>query len=85
MSSPIASFVDKLKEQSFTIIILVGVMYYQNSVFTKQMEEYKEVVRQKETQITKVIDDERTRLLEREKYLIQQRDKFIEDMQKNTK
>ena len=84
MSSPIASFVDKLKEQSFTIIILVGVMYYQNSVFTKQMEEYKEVVRQKETQITKVIDDERTRLLEREKYLIQQRDKFIEDMQKNT-
>ena len=49
------------------------------------MEEYKEVVRQKETQITKVIDDERTRLLEREKYLIQQRDKFIEDMQKNTK
>jgi len=85
MSSPIASFVDKLKEQSFTIIILVGVMYYQNSVFTKQMEEYKEVVRQKETQITKVLDDERTRLLEREKYLIQQRDKFIEDMQKNTK
>ena len=85
MSNALSSFIDKLKEQSFTIIILVGVMYYQNSVFTKQMEEYKEVVRQKEVQITKVIDEERSRLLEREKYLIQQRDKFIEDMQRNAK
>ena len=85
MSNALSSFIDKLKEQSFTIIILVGVMYYQNSVFTKQMEEYKEVVRQKEVQITKVIDEERNRLLEREKYLIQQRDKFIEDMQRNAK
>ncbi len=85
MSNALSSFIDKLKEQSFTIIILVGVMYYQNTVFTKQMEEYKEVVRQKEVQITKVIDEERNRLLEREKYLMQQRDKFIEDMQRNTK
>jgi len=36
------TFFSKLKEQSFTIIILVGVMLYQNWLFTNQMSEYKE-------------------------------------------
>ena len=28
-------FLNKLKEQSFTIIILVGIMYYQNTLFNE--------------------------------------------------
>lgn len=79
------SFLSKLKEQSFTIIILVGVMYYQNYLFMSQMEEYKKVVQSKDELILKLTNDERTRLLERETYLIEQRDKFIEDLrQKKT-
>jgi len=74
------SFISKLKEQSFTIIILVGVMYYQNYLFMSQMEEYKKVVQSKDELILKLTNDERARLLERETYLIQQRDKFIEDL-----
>lgn len=71
-------FLNKLKEQSFTIILLVGIMYYQNSIFTTQMNEYKQMIDQKEKLILKLTEEERTRLIEREKYLINQRDVFIE-------
>ncbi len=74
------TFFSKLKEQSFTIIILVGIMFYQNHIFSTQMEEYKSIINQKEQLVLKLTDDERNRLIEREKYLIQQRDKFIEDL-----
>jgi len=74
------SFLTKLKEQSFTILILVGVMYYQNIIFTQQMTEYKEMINQKETLILRLTDEERNRLLEREKYLLSQRDEFIQDL-----
>ena len=74
------SFLTKLKEQSFTILILVGVMYYQNIIFTQQMTEYKEMINQKEDLILRLTDEERNRLLEREKYLLSQRDEFIQDL-----
>ncbi len=74
------TFFSKLKEQSFTIILLVGIMYYQNTVFTQQMDEYKKMIDQKENLILKLTEEERLRLIEREKYLIQQRDGFIEDL-----
>ena len=76
-------FFNKLKEQSFTIILLVGIMYYQNKIYTDQMEEYKEIIYEKEKLVLKLTDDERLRLIEREKYLIEQRDKFIEDLKRS--
>lgn len=79
------SFFSKLKEQSFTILLLVGVMYYQNSLFTSQMEEYKRVVHEKDEAIFKLIDEERTRLLQRESYLMNQRDEFVKDLRDKTK
>ena len=78
------TFMNKLKEQSFTILILVGIMYYQNSLFTNQMNEYKQMIKSKEELILKLTDDERNRLLEREKYLMGQRDEFMNDL-KNRK
>ena len=71
-------FLNKLKEQSFTIVLLIGIMYYQNSIFTSQMNEYKLMIKSKEDLILKLTDDERQRLIDREKYLIEQRDGFIE-------
>ena len=76
------TFFTKLKEQSFTIILLVGIMYYQNRIFTDQMDEYKKMINDKEQIILKLTDEERNRLIEREKYLIEQRDKFIEDLKR---
>lgn len=78
----VGSFFDKLKEQSFTIMLLVGIMYYQNTLFMTQLEEYKKVVDEKEKIIFQMTNDERQRLLEREKYLVNQRDKFIEDLER---
>jgi hypothetical protein len=74
------TFLNKLKEQSFTIILLVGIMYYQNTLFTNQMAEYKKMIEEKEQLILKLTDDERNRLLAREQYLIIQRDEFIKDL-----
>jgi 5,10-methylenetetrahydrofolate reductase len=74
------TFMNKLKEQSFTILILVGIMYYQNTLFTSQMNEYKTMIKSKEELILKLTDDERNRLLDREKYLMGQRDEFINDL-----
>ncbi len=74
------TFLEKLKEQSFTIILLVGIMYYQNTLFTQQMNEYKKMIQQKEELILKLTEEERERLIERERYLIEQRDGFIQDL-----
>ena len=79
------TFFSKLKEQSFTIIILVGVMLYQNWLFTGQMSEYKKIITEKEQLVLKLTDDERQRLIEREKYLLEQRDSFIDELKELVK
>ncbi len=83
-NNPISNFGDtflsKLKEQSFTIIILVGIMWYQNSLFTTQMKEYRQLIDEKEKLVLKLTEEERQRLIEREKYLMNQRDEFLEDL-----
>lgn len=79
------TFMSKLKEQSFTILILVGIMYYQNTLFTSQMNEYKLMIKAKEDLILKLTEEERQRLIDREKYLISQRDEFILDLKSRIK
>jgi len=79
------TFLSKLKEQSFTIIILVGIMYYQNVLFTNQMNEYKKMIQEKEQLILKLTDEERNRLIDREKYLVEQRDGFIDELKELVK
>jgi len=74
------TFLNKLKEQSFTIILLVGIMWYQNNLFNAQMKEYKELIKQKEDTMLKIIEEEKDRLIKREQYLVEQRDKFIEEL-----
>jgi len=74
------TFFEKLKEQSFTIILLVGILYYQNINFKSQLEEYKKMIQDKETLILKLTDDERARMIERNQYLMEQRDKYVEEL-----
>ena len=57
-SSIMDTFLSKVKEQSFIIILMLGGLYYQNKLFEDQME----IMRN------------------REAYLIQQRDKYVEDI-----
>ena len=74
------AFLTKLKEQSFTIILLVGILYYQNVNFNNQLEEYKKMINEKESLVLKLTNDERERLLERTKYLQEQRDKYVDEL-----
>jgi hypothetical protein len=74
------TFFNKLKEQSFTIILLVGILYYQNVNFKSQLDEYKKMIDEKEALVLKLTEDERARLLERTKYLQEQRDKYVEEL-----
>jgi hypothetical protein len=72
------TFLDKLKEQSFTIILMIGGLYYQNQMFQQQLERYDANVKEKQEYIDKIVDAERERMIAREQYLMKQRDEFIE-------
>jgi hypothetical protein len=82
MSTVATTFVDKLKDQSFTIILMIGALYYQNQIFQQEIQRYDAVVKEKQEYINKVVDAERDRMIEREKYLMAQRDGFIKQLQK---
>jgi hypothetical protein len=73
-------FFSKLKEQSFTIILMVGMLIYQNKVFNDQLTRYESIVTQKEQYIDKMIEDQRQRAILREQYLMQQRDIYVDDL-----
>jgi hypothetical protein len=80
-SSPMSdTFFSKLKEQSFTIILLVTILWYQNTTYKQNLEEYKIMINQKEQLILKLTDDERNRLIERTQYLLEQRDIYVEEL-----
>jgi len=85
MSTVATTFVDKLKDQSFTIILMIGGLYYQNQIFQQQLDRYDSVVKEKQEYINTIVDAERERMIEREKYLMQQRDQFIDMLKENQK
>jgi hypothetical protein len=74
------TFFTKLKEQSFTILLLVGILYYQNVNFNNQLNEYKKMIDEKESVVLKLTNEERERLLDRTKYLQEQRDRYVDEL-----
>jgi len=85
MSTVATTFVDKLKDQSFTIILMIGGLYYQNQIFQQQLDRYDSVVKEKQEYINTIVDAERERMIAREKYLMEQRDQFIDMLKENQK
>jgi hypothetical protein len=82
MSNVTTTFIDKLKDQSFTIILMIGGLYYQNQIFQQGITRYDAVVKEKQEYINKIVDAERQRMIEREQYLMDQRDEFIQTLTK---
>jgi len=76
-------FLSKLKEQSFTIILMVGMLIYQNKIYNEQVDRYEKIVDEKQQYIDKLIDEQRQRSTLREQYLIQQRDAYVDDLIKH--
>ena len=85
MSNVTNTFLDKLKDQSFTIILMIGGLYYQNRIFESEIMRYDAVVIEKQEYINKIVDAERERMIAREQYLMAQRDEFIRSLMNNKK
>jgi hypothetical protein len=77
-STPTDTFLGKLKEQSFSILVMVAVVYYQHTLWQADRARLELDLTRKDSILTAVVEAERTRLVEREKYLIGQRDQFID-------
>jgi secreted Zn-dependent insulinase-like peptidase len=79
-------FLDKLKEQSFTIVLMVGILVYQTINKNAEIEKLEKQIDAKQEYIDKMVEDQRQRWQVREQYLLQQRDAYIENLLKqNTK
>jgi hypothetical protein len=73
-------FFSKLKEQSFTILIMVGVIWYQGRMMEERVAYWQKLYEEKESFIETTTKEDKTILLERLKYLQDQRDKYVEDV-----
>lgn len=80
--NPIGGFTDtflsKLKEQSFTILLMVGVIWYQGKMMEERVAYWQKLYEEKETYIEQTTKEDKEALLERIKYLQDQRDKYVE-------
>jgi hypothetical protein len=73
-------FFSKLKEQSFTIILMVGILIYQNQLFEAELDRCEKLLDQKDEKIDELTDMVIKKSTEREAYLNQQRDAYVQDL-----
>jgi|688.fasta_scaffold1733708_1 hypothetical protein len=73
-------FFNKLKEQSFTIILMVGILVYQNQLFEAELARCEKLLDQKDAKIDQLTDMIIKKSTEREAYLNQQRDSYVQDL-----
>ena len=73
------TFFSKLKEQSFTILLMLGVIYYQHRLMEERVSYWQKLYEEKESYIEMTTKEDRQIMLDRVKYLQDQRDKYVED------
>jgi hypothetical protein len=73
------TFLSKLKEQSFTILVMVGVIYYQHRLMEERVMYWQKQYQDQKLYTEKTIQEDRKNMLDRIKYLQDQRDKYAED------
>ena len=82
-TNPISGFADtflsKLKEQSFVIILMLGVIYYQHRMMEERVSFWQVQYEEKDQLIDKTSKEDKEILLQRITYLQDQRDKYVED------
>ena len=80
--TPIGGFTDtffsKLKEQSFTIILMVGVIWYQGAMMEERVAYWQKLYEEQKAYIQQTDKEDKQILLDRIEYLQQQRDKYVE-------
>ena len=82
-TNPVSGFADtflsKLIEQSFTIIVMVGIIWYQGRMMEERVAYWQKLYEEKEAYIEQTSKEDREDLLERVKYLQDQRDRYVEE------
>lgn len=73
------TFLSKLKEQSFTIIIMVGIIWYQGEMMEERVAYWQKLYEEREAYISQTAKEDRENMLERIEYLQEQRDKYVEE------
>ena len=72
-------FMNKLKEQSFIIILMLGVIYYQNGLMEERVKFWQDQFEKQQNEIEETTKEDKKILLYRINYLQEQRDKYVED------
>jgi endo-beta-N-acetylglucosaminidase D len=72
-------FVSKLKEQSFTIVIMLGVIWYQGVMMEERVAYWQKLYEEQKTYIQQTDKEDRQNMQERIKYLQDQQDKYMQD------
>jgi len=72
------TFLSKLKEQSFVIILMLGVIYYQHRMMEERVSFWQKQCEEQDAYIKQSNKEDKDILLDRIQYLQDQRDKFVE-------
>ena len=72
-------FLSKVKEQSFLIILMLGVIYYQHKMMEERVGFWQKQYEEEDLYVKQIQKDQRDDLLKRIEYLQNQRDKFVEE------
>jgi hypothetical protein len=82
-TTPVSGFVDtflsKLKEQSFVIVLMIGIIYYQHILMEERVSYWEKQYEDKENTLKATIKEDRDSMLDRINYLQEQRDKYVEE------
>jgi hypothetical protein len=73
------TFFSKLKEQSFTILVMVAVIYYQHRLMEERVAYWQKQYEDQKVYIEKTYQEDRKNMLDRIEYLQNQRDMYVED------
>ena len=82
-TNPISGFADtflsKLKEQSFVILVMLGIIYYQHRLMEERVAYWQKLYEEQKTYIEQTAKEDRDDMEEKIKYLQDQRDKYVEE------
>ena len=73
-------FLSKVKEQSFLIILMLGIIYYQHRMMEERVGFWQKQFEQEDLYIKQIEKERRDDLLQRNEYLQNQRDKYVEEI-----
>jgi hypothetical protein len=82
-NNPLSGFSDtffsKLKEQSFTIILMLAVIWYQGRLMEERVAYWQKLYEEQKAYTEQSVKEDKQILLDRIEYLQEQRDKYVED------